>query len=281
MSLYDLVDISPKIPSHLTESAWIEHTPFAEWLIRKTQPKCLVELGTHTGLSYFAFCEAAKAIGMSRASFHAIDTWEGDKHAGHYNEDVFNSVAQINKTRYHQFSELHKTTFDEAVSLFPDNSIDVLHIDGLHTYNAVEHDYAIWRPKLSDCGVILFHDTQVRVLDFGVWKLWGEIAGVTPHFEFNHGNGLGVAAIGNDVPAIIKELCSSNPVDQQVIRAAYEIAGLRVSEYQAAHSAMGAERSKRIAMESSISWRITAPLRRARRWARTLTSWPPKKRRSH
>lgn len=33
-------------PPMLAESAWLEHAPFAAWLIEKLRPKCLVELGT-------------------------------------------------------------------------------------------------------------------------------------------------------------------------------------------------------------------------------------------
>jgi len=41
----------------------------------------------------------------------------------------------------------------------------------------------------------------VRSGDFGVWRLWEELAPRHPHFLFEHAHGLGVLAVGDDVPA--------------------------------------------------------------------------------
>ncbi|WP_342479224.1 class I SAM-dependent methyltransferase [Paenibacillus sp. FSL H7-0350] len=68
-------------------------------------------------------------------------------------------------------ASLLRMTFDEAVGTFEDNSIDLLHIDGLHTYEAIKHDYECWLPKLADNSVVLFHDITVRMDDFGVYQL--------------------------------------------------------------------------------------------------------------
>ena len=56
---------------------------------------------------------------------------------------------------------------------------------------SLSHDYTTWLPKLSENGVVLFHDTYVRGRDFGVYKFWAEQQG-TPHIDFTHSNGLGV-----------------------------------------------------------------------------------------
>ncbi len=189
------------------ESAWWGHVPFAQWLIPASKPQLLVELGTHSGVSYSAFCESVFREHLETRCF-AVDTWRGDEHAGFYGEDVYRDLRTFHDDRYGEFSTLLRTSFDQALDSFSDSSIDLLHIDGFHTYEAVKHDFEAWRTKLSDRSVLLLHDTAERQGGFGVWRLWEELARLYPHFEFYHSWGLGVIAIGQNAPETILELCS-------------------------------------------------------------------------
>ncbi len=176
--------------------SWVGHIPFAFWLVAQSEPRLLVELGTHTGNSYFAFCQAVLASRLPTRCF-AVDTWEGDTQAGYYGEEIFAEVSQHNEQHYAEFSTLVRSTFASAVNSFADGSIDLLHIDGLHTYDAVREDFETWQPKLSDRAIVLFHDTSVRLDEgFGVWKFWEELTEQYPHVHFDHSNGLGVLLVG-------------------------------------------------------------------------------------
>lgn len=179
--------------------AWISHIPFAFWLVLALRPRRFVELGTHTGVSFSAFCQAISTLGLETEAY-AVDTWQGDEHAGFYGDLIFNDVSGFTTERYGSFSHLLRMTFDEALEHFTDGSIDLLHIDGLHTYDAVKHDFETWRPKLSRGAVVLFHDTQVREGGFEVWRLFAELAARYPSFEFAHGHGLGVICMDGEVP---------------------------------------------------------------------------------
>src|SRR6516225_8317871 len=142
------------------ESAWYGHVPFAHWIVRATRPRNLVELGTHNGVSYSAFCETVVREGLD-ARCYAIVTWKGEDHAGIHCEDVHKELRAFHDSRYGAFSELLRCEFDEALPHFPDGSVDLLHIDGFHTYEAVSHDFEAWSAKLSDRAVVLLHDTNV------------------------------------------------------------------------------------------------------------------------
>lgn len=207
-------------PNYLESSAWLEHVPFAFWLVEAHKPKVFVELGTHYGVSYFAFCQAIDHLAIDSRCF-AIDTWKGDEHSGFYEDRVFDKVKTHNNTLYSGFSRLVRSTFDQALEHFEDNTVDLLHIDGLHTYEAVKHDFESWLPKLSSRAVVIMHDTNVRERGFGVFKLFSELKTRYSSFEFFHGHGLGILKIGDDQNQIVESLFLSDKSegsDQQEIR---------------------------------------------------------------
>lgn len=181
------------------------HTPLAMWLIDVLRPATFVELGSYSGTSYCAFCQAVQELKLPTKCY-AVDTWKGDVHASMYGEDVFQELSTYHDANYASFSRLVREDFDGARAHFTDGSIDLLHIDGLHTYEAVKHDFESWRPKLSDRGVVLFHDTNVHERDFGVAQLWEELKREYLSLEVLHGHGLGILLVGKSVPAELREI---------------------------------------------------------------------------
>jgi methyltransferase family protein/SEC-C motif-containing protein len=211
-------------------SAWLGHAPFAFWLVEALEPKTVVELGTHYGFSYFCLCQQIKSLSLP-AQCVAVDTWLGDEHAGFYSDSVFKMVEARNTASYSTFSRLMRMTFDDALQSFTDGSIDLLHIDGRHRYEDVRHDFESWLPKLSNRSVVLFHDTQERRPDFGVFRYWAELGGKYPHFEFTHSHGLGVLATGTNMSPVLRLLfdASRNPALTISIQHFYERLGMAIA----------------------------------------------------
>ncbi|PIZ21780.1 MAG: hypothetical protein COY49_11975 [Comamonadaceae bacterium CG_4_10_14_0_8_um_filter_57_29] len=202
-------------PHHFSAPApWAGHIPFGSWLVSVQRPSVFVELGAYSGISYLAFCQAIQEQGLATHAY-AVDTWQGDAHTGAYNESIYQTLKQAHDPHYTEFSSLMRMTFDEALHNFADASVDLLHIDGLHTYEAVRHDFETWLPKLSGRAVVLFHDTHVFKDDFGVHQLWAEISGRYPSLQFTHSNGLGVLLVGTQQPAELLQLCSQHRNPQQ------------------------------------------------------------------
>jgi hypothetical protein len=210
------------------QSAWAEHLPLAFVLIDLLRPRVAVELGVHFGDSYCAFCQAVSHLKLSTKMF-GVDTWQGDKHAGSYGDEVLPLLRAHHDPRYSSFSKLMPMEFDAALDSFAPESIDLLHIDGLHTYEAVRHDFKTWLPKMSRRGVMLFHDTLDRSGDFGVHKLWAELIELYPGFEFRHGPGLGVLAVGPEVPTPLQSILSATAEQRDAIRAFYARLGREIS----------------------------------------------------
>lgn len=194
----------------MTSPAWIGHIPFAYHLVSIMKPSLVVELGSFRGNSLNAFCQSVDDHAID-AKVVGIDAWEGDLHMGSFPEEYYQELQAFINTHYASFASLQKSYFDDAVGSFDDGSIDLLHIDGLHTYEAVKHDFETWLPKLSNKAVVLFHDTTVIQKDFGVIQFWSEISKNYPSFNFNFSHGLGVLAVGKAVsPRVIDFIDKAN-----------------------------------------------------------------------
>jgi len=215
-------------------SGWIEHAPFAFWLVEKFRPKTFVELGTHTGYSYCVFCQAVRAA-QTETLCYAVDTWSGGEHSGFY-EGIYEELKGYNDEHYSHFSRLVRSSLDEAVSHFEDGSIELMHIDDRESYEDVLHIFTAWRGKLASNAIVLFHDSNVNERGFGVRRLWSELRTERPSFEFLHGNGLGIVCIGDRPPEPLRPLfdARNDASRQTLIREAYAQLGRAITDHNQA-----------------------------------------------
>ena len=245
----------------------------------------VVELGVYGGFSYFTFCQAASLYAPS-AQLFGVDTWKGDEHAGPVPPGMTGDVEARNEL-YAGRSTLIASPFDAALDRFADGTVDLLHVDGVHTYEAARHDVDAWLPKMSARGVVLLHDTEERERGFGVWRLMDELAESFPTFRFVHSHGLGVVGVGSDLPDSVRALlgAADEPEARRIVRDVYALLGDRVGTLggatappaglgqpaptgsdwlrEALEARMRLQTTERrlAALEGTRSWRLTVPLR--------------------
>ena len=186
------VFFSDALNPSLATSPWSGHRNFAYDLMAFIKPRRVVELGTHYGASFFSFLQASRDFDLSTEHV-AVDTWEGEEHSGRYGVEVFEIFNMtISKFFSKQQVRILRKHFDDALVDVQDCSVDILHIDGFHSYDAVSHDYSTWLPKLAPNGIVLFHDVAPRS-GYGSAAFWHEVKQSLPHFEFlEHSFGLGI-----------------------------------------------------------------------------------------
>lgn len=183
---------SDQLNPQLRFAYWEGHRDFAYDLIKLVKPKTIVELGSQYGCSLFAFCQSAKDNAVD-CSIHAVDLWSGDIGAPDTGEEVL-ALVQKTQNQYYADIDLHlyPMLFEKAAPLFPEESIDILHIDGGHRFEDVDADFNTWLPKLKENGIILFHDVY-STIDSGSCEHWQYIRGqYETYFDFPHSCGLGV-----------------------------------------------------------------------------------------
>ena len=135
-------------------SAWEENRAFANWLVKRKNPFLTLELGVDYGYSLFALSED------NNGHVFGVDLFMGDEHAGarDWTTQYKAVVDFVNENKLYR-THVIRGDFAEVAAGW-NAGIDILHIDGLHTYDAVKADWNNWAPKLNEKAVVLFHDTS-------------------------------------------------------------------------------------------------------------------------
>lgn len=175
--------------AELIPSAWNANRDLALWLVRYKQPTVTVDLGVDLGYSSFILAE------QNIGEVYAVDIFEGEKAL---NVNTYSSVLQFKDTHNYNNITVIKADFTDLAKTWA-LPIDILHIDGEHTYEAVSRDFNNWIRFVKEDGVILFHDTLSYRDDVG--KFFDELN--LPKYNFTVHHGLGIACRD---PKIIQDI---------------------------------------------------------------------------
>lgn len=149
-------------------------------LVREHQPRTVVEIGTDTGGTLFAWSRAAHP----EALLVSIDLPGGLFGGGYSRRDArrFRQFAREGQKIHTLRRDSHDPkTVRRLERLLAGRSIDFLLIDGDHSYEGVKRDWELYEPFVPPGGLIAFHDIlrheeqSERITPCEVERFWEEL----------------------------------------------------------------------------------------------------------
>jgi hypothetical protein len=133
----------------------------------------IVEVGVFGGRSLLPMALGCQFKGSG--TVYGIDPWSKDAALEGKNESennewwgnvvdlelIYNSFTKaVEKHSLGDFCKWHRMKSSDAVNLFNDESVDILHIDGNHSEKCSTLDVENWAPKMKLKSAIIMDDTQ-------------------------------------------------------------------------------------------------------------------------
>jgi predicted O-methyltransferase YrrM len=134
------------------------------------KPKVMVEIGCDAGGTLWAWRQIGvpRVIGVEAPQSHGEENpWGTENLLVDHGCEVVRGDSHEDSTR-------------EALSeLLNGEPIDVLFIDGDHTYEGVKQDFLMYAPMVANEGMIVFHDVSPHPNHpgVGVQKFWAQVNG--------------------------------------------------------------------------------------------------------
>jgi predicted O-methyltransferase YrrM len=171
-------------------------------LLKKHQPKNILEIGSESGGTFYLWCRLT-AIGGLKIS---LDLPSGASGSGRFRDQSALAARTMQFKRWS--ANVHVVTGDsheqksyrEVEEILGGNKLDLLFIDGDHSYEGVKLDFEDYRGFVRPGGLIAFHDIVDsefhRKRGCFVSQFWQELKGEKR--EFNQGlewGGIGVVTV--------------------------------------------------------------------------------------
>lgn len=145
-------------------------------MVAQQKPKRLMEIGTAKGGALYLWCQAAD----KQAKIVSIDLPDGEFGGGYPSCKIpfYQSFCQEGQELHLLRADSHKLeTIRQAEEIFAGEKLDVLFIDGDHTYEGVKKDFEGYRHLVKPGGMIAPHDILPRpdLPEIQVDRFWKEI----------------------------------------------------------------------------------------------------------
>jgi predicted O-methyltransferase YrrM len=162
--------------SGLGDSAYLLYA-----LVKSSKPAVVVEIGSARGRSTCFMAMALKENGFGK--LYAIDPHTQTDWNDADSVDTFEILkSNVTSLGLDSFVEIRRNTSVE-VAIGWESSVDILFIDGDHSYEGAKRDWELFSPFVKPFGSVVFHDTlwdlkpdpQYARPDMGVPRLVDEL----------------------------------------------------------------------------------------------------------
>jgi predicted O-methyltransferase YrrM len=144
-----------------------------------------VEIGTASGGALSAFCQ----IASKDALLVSIDL-PGGEFGGAYHEGAISGRSDLARKgqslRFLRCDSHEQSTRQALLDILAGREVDLLFIDGDHTYDGVKADFEMYSALVSPAGIVAFHDVlkHPQLPTCEVDRFWNEIKADFVHHEF-------------------------------------------------------------------------------------------------
>lgn len=169
----------------------------AQEVIESVQPQVILEIGTMRGGNFFLLSRAA----VEKAYLISLDLPQGRWGGGYrlWRKWLFRRLLRKGQTADFVRADSHsRESLEQVRELLGGRHLDVLFIDGDHSYQGVKQDCEMYSPLLRQGGLIAFHDVAKHhaKLDCHVDQFWQEVRGSGKSIEIIDNPDQGWAGIG-------------------------------------------------------------------------------------
>lgn len=151
--------------------------------VRKLNPLTVLEIGTAKGGTLLLWTRLAQP----NATIVSIDL-PGGRFGGGYDKRraaIYRRFARKDQQLHLLRLDSHaQSTFELTKQLFGCTLVDLLFIDGDHTYEGVKKDWEMYSPLVRPGGMVVFHDVAGNYEDTQVKRLWDSIKRNFQHREY-------------------------------------------------------------------------------------------------
>lgn len=183
-------------PDYREASSWLEHLPFLFWLVEALRPQQVVGLGVDD-VPHFAVCQAASRLRLGARCYMVGEDVD---------EKAANEIHAYASDHFSAISQWLQTNPTRAIEQFDEGSIDLLLLHISPDDNSVDYLLDRWLSRLSSQGVVVVPGIARREPGCFVFRAFESIKDRYPHFVFHHAGGLGVIAVGNELPHLVNNL---------------------------------------------------------------------------